>query len=191
MARAYNAIDSACEQLLRVARDATCRAGSLKYFRMPGSTCLPPTRTGPRTAPPKRLTASSKPHAESPVASGTFPITESDAYSPPAAIGPTGSNRETMPKCEGPLFLLEDRLVDLFSRGCRCQLPRLDMMTDLLESRPARGYLAHHRRLRLLLGLHPFAQPRSPDAGGDPAVGHEGSLSAGVDPILKRGEVRQ
>ena len=59
--------------------------------------------TAPPTAPPKRSTASSKPPAESPEASATSPTTGSDAYSsPPAATAPTGRNKQTMPKCEGP-----------------------------------------------------------------------------------------
>jgi hypothetical protein len=60
------------------------------------------TPTAPPTGPPKQSTASSKPPAESPAASATSPTTESDAYSQPAATAPTGSNRPTMPKCEGP-----------------------------------------------------------------------------------------
>jgi hypothetical protein len=40
--------------------------------------------------------------AESPETSATSPATDSDAYSPPPATAPTGSNRRTMPKCEGP-----------------------------------------------------------------------------------------
>ncbi|MFJ5975634.1 ISL3 family transposase [Pseudarthrobacter oxydans] len=48
-------------------------------------------------------TASSKPPAESPEASGTSPTTDSDAYSPPAATAPTESKRPTTPKCEEPV----------------------------------------------------------------------------------------
>lgn len=43
-----------------------------------------------------------RPPAELPAPSGTFPTTDSDAYSPPEATAPTGRNRPTMPKCEGP-----------------------------------------------------------------------------------------
>lgn len=60
------------------------------------------TPAAPPTAPQKQSTASSKPLSASPAAFGTSLTTDSDAYSPPAATGPTGSAPSTMRKCEGP-----------------------------------------------------------------------------------------
>jgi hypothetical protein len=61
------------------------------------------TPSVPLTVPPKRSMASSKPPAESRAASEISPTTDSDAYSPPAVTAPTGSKRQTMPKCDGPV----------------------------------------------------------------------------------------
>lgn len=51
--------------------------------------------------------------------------------------------------------------------------------------------LPTHSRTRRTRGLHPLAHPWGADAGGDPAVGLEGALGAGVDPVLKGGQIGQ
>lgn len=46
-----------------------------------------------------------------------------------------------------------------------------------------------HRRLRRSRRAHPLGQPRRSDGRRDPAVGREGALGTGVDPVLQRGQV--